>query len=208
MIVVVDYNVGNVQSVRNALDYLGIEDALSADPAVLLGADGIILPGVAAFGFAMRQLGDLGRIVCEAALGGTPLLGICVGHQLLFERSDELGEHAGLGLVAGRIVPIPRQAGLSIPHMGWNAVQPDGPMDLFEGLGPQEHFYFAHSFYAEVTDPEARVAWVDYGGRRVASVQKGNIYGVQFHPEKSAPVGLHILRNFEAICRRRTHAAR
>jgi len=203
MIVVVDYNVGNVRSVQNALDYLGIEDKLTADPDDLRRADGIILPGVAAFGFAMRQLGDLADIVRRAALDGTPLLGICVGHQLLFERSCELGDHAGLGLIGGRIAPIPRDTGLTIPHMGWNAVRPDKPMDLFRGLADAQYFYFAHSYCAEVTDPDTRVAWMDYGGRRVASVQKGNIFGVQFHPEKSAPVGLQVLRNFEAICRDR-----
>ncbi|MBN1817853.1 MAG: imidazole glycerol phosphate synthase subunit HisH, partial [Sedimentisphaerales bacterium] len=125
MIVIIDYSVGNVRSVRNALDFLGIADKLSADPADLRAADGVILPGVAAFGYAMSELGELAEVVREVAAAGKPLLGICVGHQLLFENSCELGEHEGLGLIRGQVEPIPRGGGLTIPHMGWNAVRPE-----------------------------------------------------------------------------------
>ena len=200
MIVVIDYNVGNIKSVRNALDWLGIEDALSAEPAAIERADGIILPGVAAFGYAMEQLGATAEAVRRAVLAGKPLLGICVGFQLLFDASSELGEHKGLGLVKGRVAAIPHRPGLAIPHMGWNAVcWPDG-MDLFSGLEPGEHFYFAHSYCADVADPAARTALTDYGGAVTAAVCKGNIYGVQFHPEKSGEAGMQLLRNFARLC--------
>jgi len=169
MIVVIDYNVGNVKSVRNALDYL----------------DGIILPGVAAFGYAIRALGETAEAVRRFAASGRPVLGICVGFQLLFDHSCEMGRHDGLGLVAGEVRPIP--PGRTIPHMGWNAVHPAEGMDLFDGIKGQEYFYFAHSFQAHVSDAE------------------NNIFGVQFHPEKSGKAGLGILRNFERICREGTN---
>ncbi len=200
MIVVIDYNVGNVKSVRNALDYLGIEDALSADSGLIEKADGIILPGVAAFGFAMQALGATAEAVRRIAHSGKPLLGICVGYQLLFDHSCELGEHNGLGMVEGQVVPIPNDQ--TVPHMGWNVVRPSEGMELFAGLRGEEHFYFAHSYHARVSDPAAMIAFTDYGRPMAAAVQKGNIYGLQFHPEKSGPAGMQVLRNFEAICRR------
>jgi imidazole glycerol-phosphate synthase subunit HisH len=200
MIVVIDYNVGNVKSVRNALDYLGIEDELSSDPKRVAAADGIILPGVAAFGYAMQALGPTAEFVLQVARSGKPLLGICVGYQLLFDHSCELGDHDGLGLIAGQVVPIPNDQ--TVPHMGWNAVRPAEGMDLFDGLRAEEHFYFAHSFHARIDDPEVRIAMTDYGRPMAAAVQKGNIYGLQFHPEKSGPIGMQVLRNFEVVCRR------
>ncbi len=200
MIVVIDYNVGNVRSVRNALDYLGIEDELSADPDRIAAADGIILPGVAAFGYAIQALGPTAEAVRRTALSGKPLLGICVGFQLLFDHSCELGEHDGLGLISGQVVPIPNDQ--TVPHMGWNSVRPADGMDLFDGLRAEEHFYFAHSFHARIDDPDARIAMTDYGRPMAAAVQKGTISGLQSHPEKSGPVGMQVLRNFEAVCRR------
>ncbi len=200
MIVVIDYNVGNVKSVRNALNYIGLEDKLSADPRDILAADGIILPGVAAFGYAIKALGETANAIKAAANAKKPILGICVGFQLLFETSSEMGLHKGLGLISGQINAIP--PGRTIPHMGWNAVKIPHDMPLFRDLSPQEHFYFAHSYHAEITDPDARTAWTDYGMPIAASVQKQNIYGVQFHPEKSSTVGLQVLRNFDAICRK------
>jgi len=199
MIVVIDYNVGNVKSVRNALDYIGLEDKLSADPADIEKADGIILPGVAAFGYAVKALGKTAEVVKEVVRAGKPILGICVGFQLLFDHSCEMGDHKGLGLVAGDVKAIP--PGRTIPHMGWNAVKIADGMDLFAGLNAEEHFYFAHSYHADVTDADAQVAYTDYGLDMAASVQKGNIFGVQFHPEKSSKVGLRVLQNFDAICR-------
>jgi glutamine amidotransferase len=138
-------------------------------------------------------------VVKEVARAGKPVLGICVGFQLLFERSCEMGEHTGLGLIAGDVNAIP--PGRTIPHMGWNAVRPRQGMDLFTGLGQEEHFYFAHSYYASVTDDRTKVAYTDYGLDIAASVQKDNIFGVQFHPEKSGKIGLKVLQNFDRICR-------
>jgi len=200
VIAVIDYNVGNVQSVCNAFRHIGCEVELSRDPARIGKATGLVLPGVAAFGYAMEALGTAAEPVKEAAAAGKPVLGICVGHQLLFDESCEYGPHQGLGLVRGKVVPVPPQQ--TVPHMGWNLVELPPDMDLFAGLGPAKHFYFAHSFHAQVQDPQAKIAYTDYGFPLAASIQKANIYGVQFHPEKSGPQGLQVLRNFQEICRR------
>ncbi|MCK4292700.1 MAG: imidazole glycerol phosphate synthase subunit HisH [Planctomycetes bacterium] len=201
MIVVIDYDVGNVRSVCNAFRYIGCEVALSSEPGAIRDALGLVLPGVAAFGYAVNALGSAAELVKEVALSGKPLLGICVGYQMLFETSSEYGLHDGLGLVRGKVGPIP--PGRVIPHIGWNQVKLPGDMDLFAGLGEAKHFYFAHSFCAEVADEQARVAYADYGFDLAASVQKGNIYGVQFHPEKSGRTGLKVLENFYEICENR-----
>jgi glutamine amidotransferase len=198
MIVVIDYNVGNVKSVCNAFGHIGCEAELTSEPAAIENASGIVLPGVAAFGYAVNALGSTAELIKKAAVGGKPLLGICVGFQLLFEQSCEYGRHNGLGLIGGNVAPIP--PGRVIPHMGWNLVEPPENMDLFAGLGKRKHFYFAHSFYADVTDAEAKVAYTEYGFDLSASVQKANIYGTQFHPEKSGNTGLEVLRNFARIC--------
>ena len=198
MIAVIDYNVGNVKSVCNAFRHIGCQVELSCDPKVVEGADGLVLPGVAAFGYAMNALGPLAEQVKKVAISGKPLLGICVGFQMLFDESSEYGRHDGLGLVGGKVVPIP--AGRTIPHMGWNPVKMPEDMNLFSGLGGEKHFYFAHSFCAEVVDEKAKVAYTDYGFELAASVQKVNIYGVQFHPEKSGKTGLKVLQNFAEIC--------
>ena len=200
MIAVIDYNVGNVKSVCNAFRHIGCEAELSCDPKRIEEAAGLVLPGVAAFGFAVNALGDLAEVVKRAALSGKPILGICVGYQMLFDESCEVGEHKGLGLIEGSIVPIP--PGRVIPHMGWNEVALPGNMNLFAELPDKKHFYFAHSFYADVADDGARVAYTDYGFELSASVQKANIYGTQFHPEKSGPQGLQVLRNFADIVER------
>jgi glutamine amidotransferase len=200
MIVVIDYNVGNIKSVCNAFHYIGCEVKLSCEPAAIESASGLVLPGVAAFGYAVSTLGTLAELIKKVALSGKPLLGICVGYQMLFDQSSEYGWHSGLGLVHGNVVAIP--AGRRIPHMGWNLVKLPEDMDLFAGLGKEKHFYFAHSFYADVADNQAKVAYTDYGFDLPASVQKINIYGVQFHPEKSGKAGLKVLVNFAAICKR------
>jgi glutamine amidotransferase len=200
MIVVIDYNVGNVRSVCNAFEHIGCEAKLSCQPDDIEGAWGIVLPGVAAFGYAVSALGSLAGLVKEVALAGKPLLGICVGYQMLFDESSEYGRHKGLGLLRGSVVPIP--PGRVIPHMGWNLVELPEDMDLFTGLGKGKHFYFAHSFCAEVADAEAKIAYADYGFELTAAVQKANIYGTQFHPEKSGPAGLKVLQNFYDICRK------
>jgi len=166
--------------------------------AVLQDAAGLVLPGVAAFGYAVNALGSAADLVKQLALNGKPLLGICVGYQMLFDESFEYGRHEGLGLIAGSVVPIPPEQ--TVPHMGWNQVLLAEDIDLFVGLGAQKHFYFAHSFYAKVTDAKAKIAYTDYGFSLAAVVQKENIYGVQFHPEKSGKTGLRVLENFAKIC--------
>lgn len=200
MIVVIDYNVGNVRSVCNAFVHIGCDVKLSCTLRDIEAAAGLVLPGVAAFGYAVNALGDLAEPIKNAAASGKPLLGICVGHQLLFDESYEYGTHLGLGLVSGNIVPIP--TGRVIPHMGWNLVNLPGDIDLFAGLPAQKHFYFAHSFYADITDTEAKIAYTDYGFDLPAAVRKQNIYGTQFHPEKSGETGLKVLKNFAEICKR------
>ena len=202
MIVVIDYNVGNIRSVCNAFRYIGCEVKLSREFEEINTASGLVLPGVAAFGYAVSALGALDKQIKEIALGGKPLLGICVGYQMLFEISTEHGEHKGLGLIQGSVIPIP--PGRKVPRMGWNSVRIPEDMDLLAGLGKQKNFYFAHSYYADVSDSDARIAYTDYGFDLPASVQKANIYGTQFHPEKSGQAGLKILRNFAQICERYT----
>lgn len=201
MLVVIDYNVGNVKSVCNAFRHIGCEVELSCDRGRIEAASALVLPGVAAFGFAVKALGPLGAFVKDIALIGKPLLGICVGYQMLFDESCEFGIHRGLGLVAGSVVSIP--PGRVIPHMGWNKVGLGDDNPLFAGLGGEKHFYFAHSFYADVADDSAEVAYADYGFKLPASVRKGNIYGTQFHPEKSGKQGLQVLRNFARIAEER-----
>ena len=198
MLIVIDYNVGNVRSVCNAFRHIGCEAKLSCETKDIQTAAGLVLPGVAAFGYAVSTLGPLAELIKKLALAGKPLLGICVGYQMLFDRSAEYGHHNGLGLVAGNVVPIP--AAQTVPHMGWNLVKMSEDMDLFIDLEREKHFYFAHSFYADVTDSKARIAYTDYGFPLPASVQKGNIYGTQFHPEKSGKTGLKVLKNFAQIC--------
>ena len=197
MIAVIDYNVGNVRSVCNAFRHLGCDVKLTCEPEIIETAAGVVLPGVAAFGYAVSALGNLTELIKKLVLAGRPLLGICVGYQMLFDQSNEYGQHKGLGLVSGNVVPIP--AGRVIPHMGWNLVKLPEDMDLFAGLEKEKHFYFAHSFYASVTDDNAKIAYTDYGFELPASIQKGNIYGTQFHPEKSGQAGLKILQNFAQV---------
>jgi len=201
MIVVIDYDVGNVSNMCNALRHIGCDVRLSAEADTIKSAAGLILPGVAAFGYAVNALGTISELISRHASEGKPLLGICVGFQMLFNDSCEHGLHKGLGLVHGSIVPIP--SGRVIPHMGWNAVEFTGDMKLFSGLASGTNFYFAHSYCASVSDDLAQVAYTDYGVQLAASVQKANIYGVQFHPEKSSTAGLKVLRNFADICERK-----
>ena len=198
MLVVIDYNVGNVKSVCNAFRHIGCDVKLSCKPKDIEAAAGLVLPGVAAFGYAVSALGATAELIKRLARDGKPLLGICVGFQMLFEKSSEYGEHTGLGLVSGSVVPIPTEQ--IVPHMGWNQVKLPKDMDLFAGLGNEKHFYFAHSFYADVADNDAKIAFTDYGFDLPASVQKANIYGTQFHPEKSGKTGLKLLKNFAQIC--------
>ena len=207
MIIVIDYGVGNVRSVTNALEYIGCDTLVSCKVEDIEKSDGIILPGVGACGYAMEVLGSLAGTIRNVSLNGKPLLGICLGFQLLFDKSHEHGRHQCLGLIGGDVIAIPSGTApdgkhLTIPHMGWNLVKIPPNMDLFKGLGDEHHFPFANSYYADVTDDAVTVAYTNYGIDIPASVQKKNIYGTQFHPEKSGDIGLEMLRNFERICKR------
>lgn len=200
MIVIIDYGAGNIRSVINAFRFIGSDIIVSCDPQDFQRASGLILPGVGASGYAMQKLDPFVDAIGEQVSAGKPLLGICLGFQLLFEQSHEMGLTRCLGFVKGSVIPIP--PGRTIPHMGWNYVQPPAGTQLMDGLTPGRHFAFVHSYYADVSDPSAKVAWVEYEGLKMAAaIEKGNLFGCQFHPEKSGQDGLHLLRNFVAVCR-------
>jgi imidazole glycerol-phosphate synthase subunit HisH len=202
---IVDYGMGNRRSVEKALERVGARAELTADAERLAAADGLVVPGVGAFAAAMARLREacLDDLISCRARAGTPVLGLCLGLQLLFERSDELGGAEGLGLLAGEVRALaPREAGLKLPHIGWNEVAFTRESPLTEGLGERAAFYHVHSF-AAVPDAEADVLGRgDYGGPFVSVVARDNIFGVQFHPEKSSTAGLALLRNFAGICAR------
>lgn len=202
MIAIVDYGLGNLKSVKCALDRLGEGAAVVSDRSEILAADGIILPGVGAFWRAMQNLSDLGLLetMHEAGDSGKPVLGICLGLQLFFGESAEHGHHKGLNIIAGNVTRF--AVGQKVPHMGWNEVQHENPSPLFEGIVDQSFFYFAHSYFVEPEDPGAVIGSTDYGGRYASAVQKGRVFGVQFHPEKSGQAGLKLLTNFCRLCRR------
>ena len=200
MIGIIDYGVGNLFSLQASCKAIGQDVFVSGDGGELQKADRLILPGVGAFPDAAKKLNDTGMadFVRKQAAKGTPLLGICLGMQLLFEESLEYGRHPGLGLLKGRVVPMEGRLpkGLKIPHMGWNALNVTGGR-LLEGLGGQ-YVYFVHSFFGE-NCADSLSAWTDYGIPITAAVEKGNLFGCQFHPEKSGSVGLSILRRFAEI---------
>lgn len=203
MIAIIDYDSGNLRSVEKALRFLGEETAVTRDEKTVLEADGVILPGVGAFGDAMEKLEQyhLSDVIRKAAAGKIPFLGICLGLQLLFERSDESPGTAGLGICKGEILRIPACNGLKIPHMGWNSLSYDHPGRLFEGIPEGEYVYFVHSYYLKAADEAIVTASADYGVKIHASVEQGNVFACQFHPEKSGEAGLSILRNFIKITR-------
>ncbi|MBQ8338743.1 MAG: imidazole glycerol phosphate synthase subunit HisH [Oscillospiraceae bacterium] len=199
MVAIIDYGVGNLFSLKSSLDFLRVESVVTDDKEVLASADRIILPGVGAFGDAAKKLRDSGLadFVKEQAKAGKPLLGICLGMQLLFDKSFEYGEHEGLGLISGEIRPISDviPADLKIPHIGWNALDFTKENLLFRYINNGDHVYFVHSFYG-VNCEESTIATSEYGAPLTAAVAKGNVFGCQFHPEKSGKVGLNILRAF------------
>lgn len=199
MIAVIDYGVGNLFSLKSSLQSIGCEAVVTGDAEVIATADGLLLPGVGAFEDAAKRLRESGlnQLICRLAKEGKPLLGICLGMQLLFERSFEFGEYEGLGLLKGDIVPMEGDipADLKIPHIGWNALHFTKENELFRYISENDCVYFVHSFYATNCD-DSVIATAEYGKELTAAVAKGNIYGCQFHPEKSGTVGLNILKAF------------
>ena len=199
MIRIIDYGVGNLFSLRSSLRAIGIDADYTGNPAEIRKADKLILPGVGAFRDAREALRSTGldRVVQEEAGKGKPLMGICLGMQMLFDRSYEYGEYEGLGLIPGEIIPmegrIPKD--LPIPHIGWNELMLKQPSPLMKNTANGDYVYFVHSYYAE-TPAEYVIATTDYGVEMTAAVQKNNVYGCQFHPEKSSEVGLSILKAF------------
>ena len=201
MIAIIDYDAGNLKSVEKALVSLGQQVVVSRDADVILAADKVILPGVGAFGDAMEKLTNYGLVpVIERVVEmGKPFLGICLGLQLLFERSDESPGVEGLGILKGEILRIPDKEGLKIPHIGWNSLELQNNGRLFQGFTGTPYVYFVHSYYLKAQEPEIVKAVTDYSTCIHASVEKGNVFACQFHPEKSGDVGLTILRNFAQL---------
>ena len=198
MIAIIDYDAGNIKSVEKAIQYLGEEAVVTRDRDVILSADGVILPGVGAFGDAMGRLHEYGlvEVIHECVAKKIPFLGICLGLQLLFESSEESPGVAGLGVLEGEIVRLPAESGLKIPHIGWNNLKFPRKGKLFDGVPEDSYVYFVHSYYLRAKDPAIVVATTEYGATVHASVEKENVFACQYHPEKSSAVGLKMLENF------------
>ena len=198
-IAVIDYGMGNLRSVQKAFEHIGIAAEITSDASVLRQADGAVLPGVGAFSDGMKNLSDTGLIpsINDFIASGRPFLGICLGLQLLFDSSLEGGLFTGLGIMRGRIVPLPRDR--IVPHMGWNNLNVLQPAPLFKGLPEEPYVYFVHSYQAIPEDEGIITATAEYGIAVTAAVQSGNVYATQFHPEKSGDVGLQILKNFGGL---------
>lgn len=201
MIAIIDYDAGNLKSVEKALLALGEEVLVTRDRTELLKADKVILPGVGNFGDAMKKLKSYGlvSVIKELAEMKKPFLGICLGLQLLFERSDEAPGVEGLGILKGEILRIPDGKGLKVPHIGWNSLHLQNEGRLFRDLPEEPYVYFVHSYYLKAADPQIVKATTEYGVSIDASVEQGNIFACQFHPEKSSRVGLRILENFAKL---------
>ena len=198
MIAIIDYDAGNIKSVEKAMLLLGQEAKITRDKEEILNADKVILPGVGAFGDAMGKLRQYGlvEVIKEVVKKGTPFIGICLGLQLLFESSDETPGVEGLGILKGKILRIPECEGLKIPHMGWNSLKFPKEGRLFKGLAEDSYVYFVHSYYLAAEDESIVTATTDYSTLIHASVEQGNVFACQFHPEKSSDVGIQILKNF------------
>ncbi|MDD3278808.1 MAG: imidazole glycerol phosphate synthase subunit HisH [Lachnospiraceae bacterium] len=201
MIAIIDYDAGNIKSVEKALELLGEEVLLTRDPAQLLAAEKVILPGVGSFGDAMQNLKRYGlvEVIHEIVNQGTPFLGICLGLQLLFESSEESPGVQGLGVLKGKVLRFPPKEGFKIPHMGWNSLHLQNQGRLFQGIPEQSFVYFVHSFYLAASDASIVKATTEYTASVDAAVESGNIFACQFHPEKSSEVGLGILKNFARL---------
>lgn len=196
-VTLIDYGLGNLRSVEKALQHAGAGVRLASGPGDVEGAAKLVLPGVGAFGAGIAALKERGlrEPVVAAAAAGVPLLGICLGMQLLFERSEEMGEHEGLGLLPGRVLRFQGE-GIRVPHMGWNELEPQREHPLLAGVPAGAHAYFVHSYFCQPAEAGDLIASADYGGPFAAMAGRGNVAGLQFHPEKSQRTGLRILRNF------------
>jgi glutamine amidotransferase len=201
MIAIIDYDAGNLRSVEKALISLGEDVVVSREADVLLAADKVILPGVGAFGDAMNKLKEYGlvEVINKIVAKNIPLLGICLGLQLMFEESDEAPGVKGLGLLKGKILRIPPKEGLKIPHMGWNSIDIKPQARLFKGIKNNSYVYFVHSYYLKADEEDIVAASTEYSVHIHASVESGNIFACQFHPEKSSDIGLKILKNFAEL---------
>lgn len=201
MIAIIDYGAGNLQSVRKAFDYLGVQTQVTSDPKVLLDAEAAILPGVGAFGDSMQALESVGMVqpIRDFVTSNRPFLGICLGMQLLFEGSEESPGVPGLGILKGTIARIPAEKGLKSPHIGWNSLALRQQGGLFQGLEEEPYVYFVHSYYLHASDPSIVSAQTEYGVVIDAAVCRGSLHAVQFHPEKSGKTGLAMLKNFAAM---------
>ena len=201
MVAIIDYDAGNIKSVEKAMMALGEDVVVTREKEEILTADHVILPGVGAFGDAMEKLHkyQLVEVIREVADKGTPFLGICLGLQLLFESSEESPGVEGLGILRGKIVRLPEDQGLKIPHIGWNSLQYPNSGRLFAGLPEESYVYFVHSYYVQAAEPQIVTATTEYAALIHASVEKGNVFACQFHPEKSSDVGMRILKNFLGV---------
>ena len=201
MIAIIDYNAGNLKSVEKALHFLGEDCVITRNFHEIKTADKVILPGVGAFGDAMEQLKkyELDKVIHQVTAENKPFLGICLGLQLLFEKSEESPGVEGLGILKGEILRIPAAEGLKIPHMGWNNIRFPNKGRLFAGVPEDAYVYFVHSYYLKAQDEKIVTATTEYGTHIHASVESGNLFACQFHPEKSSHVGLQILKNFAKL---------
>lgn len=201
MITIIDYGAGNIRSIEKALQFIGEEVLLTGDPEKIRTAEKLVLPGVGSFGEAMENLNRRGltEVIREAAARHIPLMGICLGLQLLFERSEESPGVEGLGILQGEVLRIPDTPGLKIPHMGWNSLHLQNGGRLFRGVSEDAYVYFVHSYYLKAAEEEIVKAVTEYGVSIHAAVEKDNVFATQFHPEKSSDVGLTMLRNFAAV---------
>lgn len=192
----IDYGAGNLRSVAKAFEHVGARVKLMSDPMDLRQADKLVLPGVGAFGDGMSALHQRGLVepLRQAVAAGQPLLGICLGMQLLLSEGEEMGQHAGLGLLPGRVVKFPEK-GLKVPHTGWNQLWPTASSPLFAGIAPGSYAYFNHSYYCQ-PETEVVAATTDYGSQFASALWQQRVYGLQFHPEKSQQIGLQMIRNF------------
>ena len=203
MIAIIDYDAGNIRSVEKALQFLGEDPVVTRDRDMILSAEKVILPGVGAFGDAMGKLRGYGleKVILDTVEKRTPFLGICLGLQLLFERSDESDGVSGLGILPGEIVRIPDREDLKVPHIGWNSLDYPSEGTLFQGIPEGSYVYFVHSYYLRAREESIVKATTEYGVTIHASVEKDNVYACQFHPEKSSQIGMKILQNFINIGR-------